>query len=248
MENWIERACEPRELFLAWQAPDLSGDRFRWAVGLLTRHESGCRLRYFAGGEEFAKFNQGKNFDDLLHAGYTGYPAFKLRPLVHNENVLATLMRRLPPRSRSDFDQYRRGFRLSEKLSLSDFALLGYTEAKLPSDGFSVVDRLSPEADDCDLMIEIAGYRHYAAKRPARPGEPVALVPEPTNKYDKNAVMVCAGDECIGYINRLQTETFLRWLPTRDVSGFVERLNGSADRPSAYIFVRVRGRQTRAAA
>lgn len=47
--NWIEHFVAPKRLYLAWQAPDQLGDRFRWAVGELAINVDGdvSSLRYF---------------------------------------------------------------------------------------------------------------------------------------------------------------------------------------------------------
>ena len=248
MGNWIERVAEPRRLFLAWQAPDHMGDRFRWAVGLLEFDGVECVLRYLRGGPEFVGLNQGRTYDELLALDYQGYPAFNLRREVHSQGVLVALMRRLPPRTRPDFQEYKRHFRLCADLDVSDFALLGQTEAKLPSDGFSIVDPLDAETDWCDLMLEIAGFRYYVPEGPLEIGHHVEFEAEPGNQWDPNAVQVCAGGRRIGYINRLQAVTFLKWLSSRRVAGVIERMNGNPERPRAFIFVRVRPTQARVAA
>lgn len=250
MENWIEATAEPRRLFLAWQAPDHLNDRFRWAVAILDPRGEDCALRYLRGTREFESFNQGRTFEQLTALGFQGHPAFNMRREVHSDGVLLTLMRRLPPRSRSDFHEYKRQFRLSDSLELSDFALLGQTEAKLPSDGFSVVDPLDPETGYCDLLLEIAGHRYYVREQPigVDVGHPIELLPEPESAYDPNAVKVTIGQRKIGNINRLQAPAFLRWLAERRVTGAIERLNGKSDRPRAFIFVRVRPVEQRVAA
>jgi hypothetical protein len=239
MENWIEQVSEPRLLYLAWQAPDHLNDRHRWAIGVLTPTGNDCILRYIYAGHYFESINLDRNFNELLALGYEGYPAFPLRRELH-PRVMSTFLRRLPPRTRSDFDEYKYRFRLGSKLSISNFALLGRTEAKLPSDGFSVVDPLDAEADQCDLMLEIAGYRYYCKDTHLVVGTPVTIQPEPQNRFDRNAVEVCVGDNKIGNINRLQAGTFRRWLATRKVSAVIEYLNGQADKPRAFVFVRVR--------
>jgi hypothetical protein len=240
VENWIERVVEPRRLFLAWQAPDHRNDRHRWAVGTIEPAGDDCTLRYFYSGTEFDRRNPGRNFDQLLGLGYQGYPAFPLRREVHVGGVLSAFMRRLPPRTRSDFDEYKRQFRLAPDLSLTDFALLGQTEAKLPSDGFSVVDPLDGAIDRCDLMLEVAGHRYHAANVQLAVGDLLTIQPEPGNKQDPNAVALLAKNQTIGYINRLQTSAFHRWLAERDVSAVLERLNGRPERPRAFAFIRVR--------
>jgi len=250
MENWIEHISQPLRLFLAWQAPDHLNDRFRWAVGVLGPREGVTALRYFQNGSEFEAFNQGRTFERLLALGYRGYPGFSLRREVHDKGVLEALMRRLPPRSRQDFGDYKRQFRLPSQLELSDLALLARTEAKLPSDGFSVVDPLDAETEWCDLLLEIAGFRYYVPSEPLQPdvGCPIEITPEPDNQFDPSAVQICMRSRKIGNVNRLQAATFLRWLVERRVSGALERLNGTPDKPRAYIFVRVRPAANRAAA
>jgi len=247
--NWIERVCEPGSLFLAWQAPEHLGQRFRWAVAVLGSYGTQIGLRYLRPGQEFEAANQGRTFDEIAFLGYQGYPAFSLNKELHTEGVLSAFMRRLPPRTRPDFEAFKRQFRLSELLHISDLALLATTEAKLPNDGFSLVDPLDAALSGCDLMLEIAGYRYYADKgRQLQEGDPVRLEAEPMNLKDPNAVVVRSSGECIGYINRLQAATFQHWLRERDVTAVIERLNGRPDRPRAFIFVRVRACRTSAAA
>ena len=242
MENWIHRVCEPKQLYLAWQAPDHMRERFRWAVAILGLNQGVCTLRYLTPGGEFESLNQGRSFDEIEAFGYAGYPAFNPRRLEHNSGVLEALMRRLPPRNRPDYNDYRQQFRLAPDAAPSDFALLGATEAKLPSDGFSLVDPLNPEDSECDLMIEVAGYRYYAnsLSAPLELGQPVTVVAEPENQKDRNAVALRVRGETIGYVNRLQAPTFLKWLTARNISACVDRLNGSPKHPRAFVFFRIR--------
>ena len=121
-------------------------------------------------------------------------------------------MRRMPARHRPDFKKYGELFRLDPKLQAFDFELLGRTEAKLPSDGFSVVDPLDLEADRCELTLEVAGHRYCRPEIALGLGDDVELVAEPDNSKDPFAVMVRANGQKIGYINRLQAQTIGRWL------------------------------------
>jgi hypothetical protein len=252
MVNCIEHSWEPKRLFLAWQPPEVVGDRFRWAVALLDRcaDPNAIHLRYFNPGLEFESFNQGRQFEQLVSLGYEGYPAFSRTRAIHDHAVTDALMRRLPPRSRPDFSDYMKQFRLVDDLGLSDFALLGRTEAKVLGDGFSVVDPLDADTQEGDLLLEIAGYRHYARGLVFRlsVGDRIDIVPEPGNRHDGDAVQVMSRGQKIGNINRLQAKTFLRWTAKRDIQGVIERLNGSPDHPRAFIFVRVRAMEMRAAA
>lgn len=242
MKNWIECPVEPRHLYLAWQASDYLQDRFRWAVGALQPERTILRLRYFR-DPEFGYYNQGRSELEARKLGYKGYPGFSLKVDEHREGITEALMRRLPPRGRSDFSEYKVSFRIKSDQELSDLALLGHTQGHLPGDGFSVVDPLDATAENCDLLLEVAGFRYYADRLPftVEVGQRVDIAPEPTNPKDPNAVQFRLQGEKIGNVNRLQAPTFLRWM-TRSVrmEASVERVNGRSDRPKVFIFIRVR--------
>jgi hypothetical protein len=236
MVRWIEHIREPRKLQLVWQAPDEKKDRTRRAVGEIFLEGSTYVLRYY------------RNTPDVnraLELSYQGYPAFDIRQELHSRDVLAAFMRRLPPRSRADFPEYLRGLRIKSDAKVSDFALLGYSEAKLPGDGFSLVDTLEDAEVPSELLLDVAGYRHQDQKLSAESiGKMVRLEPEPTNKFDSNAIQIMLEGGRIGYVNKLQTPTVSRWLQTADVSAFVEKLNGRVDWPRAYIFLQVSEKST----
>lgn len=242
-ENWIRNIPEPRCLLLAWQAPDQLGNRSRWAVGKITPLENDVlKLHYFQLGAEFSKYNGGRDYSEIQALGYQGYLTFDVKKPDHTAGVAAALNRRLPPSTRSDFSDYMRQFRLKPAKELTLFAILGRTEAKLPSDGFSVVDPLNPDDLNCDLMLEVAGFR-YAMRENAielEIGQPLELRLEPDNQRDPNAVMICAAGSKIGYINRLQAPTFKSWMKNRRTDISLERLNGSQENPRAFVFVKVR--------
>jgi len=240
MENLIRHVSEPDRLVLAWQASDEFNDRHRWAVGELLRNGGDVTLRYFD-DEEIAGANRpDRNVDLLKSYGYRGYPAFSPEKMEHGIGVLEAFMRRLPPRNRADFEAYRRSLRLHPDAPVSDFALLGLSEVQLPSDGFSVVDSLKPDVEQCELLNEIAGYRYYAkdiALPP--PGTVIELEAEPDNKFDTNAVAVTLHGRKIGNINRLQTAAFRRWISERRVRAVIDHANGRPDRPRVFMFVSV---------
>jgi hypothetical protein len=242
VENWLENVSEPNSLYLAWQAPDHFKNRFRWAVALVRPSVNGWTLRYFSPEVDFERFNDGKKYDEILALGYAGYPAFNVKVREHTAGVQEALNRRLPPRGRSDFAEYMKHFRLPASLKISNFALLGKTEATLPSDGFSLVDPLDGNIECCDLLTEVAGFRYYAeaAGDVVRLGAAVEVRAEPENKYDARAVVFSINGITIGYVNRLQTEAFQRWLTTRHIDAKVERINGKAGRPRLFLFIRVR--------
>ena len=248
MAHWIEKVVEPERLILAWQAAHPDGSRFRWAAGEIARKGESHRFRYFTDDAEFEALNDGKLFADMLALGYAGYPAFTLGTTPFEQDVMKAFRRRLPTRDRSDYADYLQHFRLTTDLMVSDFALLGLTGAKLPSDGFSVVDPLEDARPARDLFLEVAGYRHYAGSAPGYEGAAVAFMVEPHNPHDASAVAIQVAGKVIGYINRLRTAAFGTWVRENRLTGFVERLNGRADHPRAFVFVRVAPRAERVAA
>jgi hypothetical protein len=225
--RWIEHIREPERLVLAWQAPDEIKNRTRFAVGELLRRGDDADLRYHSGTPDVLR---------AAELGYHGYPAFKLNVESHHQGVMAAFMRRLPPRGRGDFGTYLSSLRFLPSKEISDFALLAATEAKLPSDGFSLVDTFDDLETPAEVMLEVSGYRHCQPDlTQADIGASVSFVPEPDNQFDANALMIVKGDKKLGYVNKLQAPQLLKRL--NQLSGNVERLNGTPDKPRAFVFV-----------
>lgn len=250
MDRVVSHLQEPSRLFVAWQAPDEIADRHRWAVGYLSKDADGFVLEYFD-EPNLLRWNRPK--EDLSvrwQYGYRGYPGFDPAIKIHRKGVREAVLRRLPPPQRSDFPAYKGQFLLPPDRSLSEFTLLARTEAKLPGDGFSFVDPLTDEGDTAELLLDVAGYRHYAPRLPKhllRRGVPVHLALDPQNQWDPHAVIMRVGGETLGFVNRLQTAPFHRWLPESDVVADLERLNGSQGHPRAFVFVTIRPRISEAA-
>lgn len=226
----IRKLPEPLRLLLAWQSPRPNSSRRRWEVGELVRpdatNDAPVSLRYF-------------DTDKLAGAigeGFDGYPAFARRP-GEMENVLETFMRRLPPRRRSDFPRYLNSIGISEDAEFTDFALLGASEAKLPSDGFSIVNPLDDSRGEVQLISEVVGYRHLSDRALPEVGDSVNFRFEPGNPHDPNAIQVFRNNDALGWVNRLQTNAFRRWIDADDIEAKVWRVNGSVDYPR--LFMRV---------
>lgn len=239
MPNQIDHIVEPNRLLLTWQTLDDTKTRTRFAVGELEA-ASQATFTYFT-EDEFLRLN-GKSLEYVRSIGYAQYPAFNPTKLKHSNGVLDAFLRRLPPRNRADFDKYIGHFRLSRNARVSDFALLGITEAKLPADGFALVDPLDDTDLPRELMIEVAGHRHYPCDLGGALGESVELISEPDNQWDPHAIMVWARGKKVGYINKFQCAAFNRWIVEGRVSAVIERFNGTAEHPRLYIFARVSSR------
>jgi hypothetical protein len=229
--NLITHIIEPQRLLLVWQGPE-GGDRSRRIVAELLRTNHAIELHYLTQSEDFRKAREN---------GFEGYPAFPKTDRVYKEGVIETFMLRLPPRERSDFNKYLESQRISTAVRISDFALLGYSGAKLPSDGFSIVHPFDDVDSPCELLTEIAGFRYYeGVNMNLAIGTNVTLQPEPGNQFDSLAIAVLANGTKIGYVGRGLLDAFHRWLNNqREITAVIEKINGRPDRPSIMIYVSV---------
>ena len=202
----IEHIKEPLRLYLTWQPPITSSClRTRLIVAILVRADNDANLEYLTDTEDCQK---------AVEIGFKGYPAFPLTKPRY-ENVLCTFVKRMPPRNRGDFHKYLKAIRIPVEAKISDFALLGYSGAKLPEDTFNLSVCLQDETAPFELLTEISGFRHYKGMDildELREGDVVILEKEPTNEFDHNAIKILRQNVLIGYINRVITGDFCRWI------------------------------------
>jgi hypothetical protein len=232
----IEHIIEPSRLLLSWQAPE-GGDRRRYLVGELRRRGGDADLLYLRQSKDYADA-KAKGFS----GEYPGFPADKDHP-----GVLAAFMRRLPPRQRGDFDKFLEAIRIPLGAEVSDFALLGYAGARLPGDDFSIIHPFDDANPPFEFLLLIAGYRYYQKDVPReslKPGMAVKFEMEPDNPYDPDAVRVVildVSERAAGYVSLGLLPQFRQWMISGlGVEGTFERLNGTSERPLAYVFVAVR--------
>lgn len=248
MKQTVEHVVEPSALLLAWQAPDHLRNRRRWLVARIDVSDLEWHLTYLKGAD-FAVANPGASYDTLSSLGYCGYPAFALKHDQHDEGVRAAIMRRLPPRKRSDFGMFLEHFGLTQATALSDAALAAYTGAKVPSDGFSIAGEYDANLAIGDLVLEVAGTRHQMpADCKLTVGDRIEFEREPHNEQDPKAIAMYAQGCRIGYVNRLQADIFGYWLAHRHLDASVQRVNGKPGEPRVFAFIRVRPRTQNLAA
>jgi hypothetical protein len=234
--NMIEHIVSPQRLLLVWRTDRPGASRTRRVVAEVVRPslEDPAVLRYLHGSEDF---------ESAKSEGFHGYPSFDMKQNEHSSNVLDSFIRRLPPRKRDDFDAYLEQHRLLSHSEISDMALLAYTNAKLPGDGFELYPDLSDARPPFEIIIEVAGFRHQygVVIEDIYNGDPVTLKAEPDNLYDPNAIAVYHNGKNVGYIARAQAVSFHSWFKKGyKVNAVVERINGKVDRPLVYLFITVR--------
>ena len=231
MTRFIETIIEPTKLLLAWQSMS-EACRTRHIVGELVRVGDNIDLNYLPNTTDFEKARQ---------KGFDSYPAFPEINKTHH-NVLDAFMRRLPPKTRGDYSQYLASLRIKPDSQLSPFSLLGYSGARLPSDGFSIIHPFSNVNEACELLIEAAGYRHIYKNNKANiaVGDAVSFVREFNEVTQEEAIRMMVGDKPLGYVNRGLIPTMLDWLNAKRIVGaWIEKLNGTPEKPAVYIYVQV---------
>jgi hypothetical protein len=233
--NRLEHIIEPERLWLVWQTASPNRKRVRRIVGEIVRDKANdsAYLRYLEGSDDF---------EAARDEGFEGYPAFKLTVPEHKQGVMEAFMRRLPPRNRDDFSEYLQTHRLPGNFNSSNMALLGYTGAKLPGDGFEFCIDLDNAQPPFELILEVAGFRHQDTinVNELKLGEAVNFEFEPNNIYDQNAVAIGYKGSKIGYIARAHNEAFRTWKERGySVNAVIERINGKPERPLIYLFIAV---------
>jgi hypothetical protein len=234
--SYIEHIIEPTRLLLSWQTPE-GGDRRQYIVAELRRRGDDTDLVYLRGSDDY------KNAKAKGFAGdYPGFPADK-----DHANILAAFMRRLPPKRRADFGQFLDAIRIPSGTGISDFALLGYAGARLPSDDFTIIHPFDDAKPPFEFLLPVAGYRHYRENVPReslKTGMTARFEFESDNRHDPEAVRIVipeVSEGTAGYVCRGLMPQFRRWmLSGMAVEGTFDRLNGTGDRPLAYLFVTVR--------
>ncbi|MFZ4702062.1 MAG: HIRAN domain-containing protein [Candidatus Methylumidiphilus sp.] len=228
--NTLQYIIEPKRLWLTWQPPDeYASARTRRIVGELCHEDCGEVV--------FRYLRDSPDFNAAKLAGFKRFPAFPLHGDEIRQGVVEALMRRLPPRKREDFAEYLTQHGLPAHFQHSDFALLGYTGARLPSDGFALVPEFPPDAVPCDYLTEVVGVRHVFNGEISliSVGDPVLFVADKDNSIDSDALaIVCKGDK-IGYVNRALRHTVQSWLDSHKVDASIHRLNGKPERPLVYV-------------
>jgi hypothetical protein len=234
IEHIIEHVIEPKKLLLVWQSQGVDQKHTRRVVAEITRESNVAILRYLSNSTDYK---------EAIKEGFGGYPAFDVKECEHRQGVLDAFMRRLPPRNREDFGEYLTRHRLPDNAAISEMALLAYTGAKLPGDGFEICADFEFAQPPFEVILEVAGFRHQSAI-PAKDmivGSRVNLIPEPQNLYDPYAIALFYENNKIGYVGRTFTHAVHTWFEKEyEVEAVVERINGKPERPLVYLYVTVR--------
>lgn len=227
--NRLSNIREPQRLTMTWQPPEASPHaRTRRVVAEVLRCEHGYVFRYLPNSEDYIA---------AIKGGFQGYPAFRLSTELHDQGVVEAFSRRLPPRKREDFGEFLEKHSLPQPFPLSDFALIGYTGASLPSDGFSFVPDFGDNPLPFEYVTELAGVRHVRGNdiSDVSVGDQVTFAPDTENSVDRDAVYAVQGGLPLGYVNRVLRKQVAIWLASDRLSARVERCGRIQNRPFVYV-------------
>ena len=68
-----------------------------------------------------------------------------------------------------------------------------------------------------ELETVAVGCRHYIESLKVQIGDALTLEPEPTNRYDKNAIKVMHGKHLVGYISKDINKKILKAIQDHDL-------------------------------
>ena len=229
--RYIEHVVEPERLLLSWQT---SQERGRMFVGELIRKADDADLVYLLDSDEFCKAQS---------LGFQDYTGFSAQQRIH-ENVLFAFLKRLPPRSRGDFGKYLDSLRIRKDAEISDFALLGYSGAKLPDDDFTIIQTFENAAPPFEFLLHVQGYRYYAERLPfdsIKLEQEATFQAEPENEVDPKAIKIIISGTHSGYVCRGLLESFHKWFEMNfKIDASIERKNGTAKHPEIYLYVSIK--------
>lgn len=197
------------------------------------------------GNANLIYFNKTEDFKKAQKRGFENYPGYSIDQSEH-KNVLISFLKRIPPRSRKDFDRFLNSLRINPdmKEQVSDFALLGYSRASLPSDEFTLIHPFCNAAPPFEFLTPVQGYEYYLKNMPYEnmaEGLEITFKPEPTNAKDSKAIAMQIDGKTVGYICRGLLESFHRWLDAGyTIAATIGRINGTPENPKAFAFVTVR--------
>ena len=230
----IEHIVEPERLLLSWQTSQPEKSRGRMFVAELIRNEDDADLLYLFDSDDF------RNAQSL---GFKEYPGFTTDQRKYKK-VLFAFMKRLPPRSRGDFGKYLDSLRIRRDADISDFALLGYSGAKLPDDDFTVIHKFENAIPPFELLLHVQGYHYYTERLPfdsIKLEQKASFQAEPENEIDPKAIKIIVGGTHAGYVCRGLTEAFHKWFEMgHKIDASIERKNGTAARPEIYLYVSIK--------
>lgn len=227
--NYIRHIVEPRKILLAWQTAAGTGKKRR-IVAEIIKENNDIRLEYLT---------HTNDFNEALALGFSRYPGLPVRDKIHS-NVMDVFSKRLPPRTRNDFNKYLNSLRIPDDIELSNFALLGYSGARLPDDDFVFIHPFDTAKAPFEFLMLIPDFSYDRTCRlTVKEGTPVIFEKE-GNSSAVPGIKIMSEDKKIGHVDPVLLPRFHKWIDGGlSISPVIERVNGSKDKMKIYLFVSV---------
>lgn len=234
----IRNIVEPKRLLVIWQAPDKNSNQAtgkRFIVGEILSDNGSATLHYY--DNEATREAKALGF-----AGFTAYPYDAHKGF--NDNLIEVLSKRLPPSSRTDYEDYLQSFRIAPNANgISTLSLLAYTGGKLAGDGFTFAHTFEGAEPPFDFTFEIAGFRYCEGMN----FQPLTLLQDckvgfkddSSNTHDKEAIMVEYEGKKLGYAPKGINNILKILLASYSVDAYIEKINGTPERPNIMVYVTV---------
>ena len=105
-----------------------------------------------------------------------------------------------------------------------------------------LIEELSPAFDNgtsmgYDILAKNISKKLYIS---LLQDKEVSFAYEPSNPYDNDAIAITYQGKKLGYVPKGFTRVLKGLIETYQLSAFIERINGTPERPSILIFVEVR--------
>ncbi|MGI8170375.1 HIRAN domain-containing protein [Enterococcus lactis] len=146
--------------------------------------------------------NKERGLEEALEVGYLSHPAFPdLFKTYYSEKLFSAFSRRLPNRSRKDYEYF---FEIFDKMEeTNSFDLLELTGGSLHTDSYEFVKPILKKGGLFEIDCFLRGWRHYNSEDVILSNKTkLFLEAEDENKFDNNAVCVLKtpDNKKIGYV------------------------------------------------
>jgi hypothetical protein len=182
-------------IYLSWRKGP--GSR-RHIVGVLKRNATeGVRFAYLKEGVNKARADE--------FSPYTEFPDTEKE---YKENVIEVFGKRIMKSERSDISDFYDFWEVDPKYKDDIFYLLAHTQGLNPADNFEFLAEYNP-TKNLRFLTDLAGLTTF--KLPVgslEAGDKLTYKPEPTNAFDKDAVLVLKDQTPVGYIKKIHCKVF----------------------------------------
>lgn len=238
----ISNIMKPEKLLITWQAIDPSNNQCagkRFVVGEV-RAENGEWVLEYYNNEDTAEAQR-----DFQFKGMTAHPYEAGK--IYNNNIEHILSKRIASPSRADYADYLRSYRIPPEMAgeLSTMQVLAYTGGELTGDGFVFFPDLENMQPPFDLVMVIAGFRHWDGMNidPIMElmDKEVRFALEPNNAKDHFAIEVFTGETKLGYLPRGYNQYFAQHaLDSYNITACITKINGTIERPKISVLAEIK--------